>query len=214
MSFKKMRPAGSWLRGSAVLVLLLGGCAAQTAPGEPADPPEGTVERTASALVAFDPCHPDWQLPTWARYALQEPDHNFVAFESRLEAGGALWIGNMVEVPKPWRAIVRVDHYLEGTKKDPHSGLWFLAAIPVGSADALAAVDFYAPLDPVHSRALGYCLAGGGFLPNKGSGPGNAAITHVIAEYDPRCVCVGATATMQVWVDRPTYESTANPSTP
>ena len=126
-------------------------------------------------------------------------------------SGGARWIGSF-ELPKPYRAIVRVDHYLAGTKKDPRSGLWYLAAIPVSSASALAAVNEFATVTPVNSRALGYCLVGGGFLPNDGSGPGNAQVKQVIVEYDPRCVCYEApTATASVWVNRTTYAGISSP---
>lgn len=188
---------------SVVLAMFLGavGCASPT---------EESAEETASTeapLVAFNPCHPDWQLPTSARRILTVDDPAFLAFEDRLEAGGARWVGNF-SLPKPYRAIVRVDTYLDGTKKAPRSGLWYLAAIPVGAYGARSAVREFASVAPVNSRELGYC-AGTTFIPNKGSGPGNIPITHVIAEYDPRCVCrESATSSVSVWVDYSTYGST------
>jgi hypothetical protein len=207
----------SWpLRGSMVLALFLGGCAAQTAPDEPAanadvaSGADGPLGQSASALVAFDPCASDWQLPTSARRYLDEPNGAFIAFENRLEAGGARWIGSF-SLPKPHRAIVRVDHYLAGTKKDPRSGLWFLAAIPVSSRDALAAIRDFSDVSPVKSRELGYCLSDGRFMRNSGSGPGNAAVKQVIVEYDPRCVCADSVFSIQTWVSYPSYAAVPVP---
>ena len=127
-----------------------------------------------------------------------------------LEAGGARWIGNF-DLPKPHRAIVRVDTYLTGTKKNPRKGLWFLAAIPVESLDARRAISDFADRAPVNARTLGYCLSSGAFVPETGAGPGNALVKQIIVEYDPRCVCVSATVTVQRWVDRVTYEETPTP---
>jgi len=206
-----MKTASYPLRGSVVLALLLSACAAQTSPEEAAaPPPDVDIGQSASALVAFNPCASDWQLPTSARHFLDEGDPNFLAFEDRLEAGGARWVGNF-ELPKPYRAIVRVDTYLDGTKKNPRSGLWFLAAVPVGSTDAISAASEFASRAPVNSRTLGYCLADGTFLLNKGTGPGNVQVKQVIVEYDPRCVCVSATVTVQRWVNWGTYEETPTP---
>jgi hypothetical protein len=197
------------LRCSALVALvLLGGCATQTATEAMAEP-DGTTDQVTSELGAFDPCSGEWQLPTAERYrGLVSADPAFLAFEDRLQAGGARWIGNRGLPPAPYRAIVRVDHFLDFTKKDPHSALWYLAAIPVGATDARRAVRDFARVPPVSSRELGYCLVGGGFLPNHGSGPGSAQVKQIIVEYDPRCVCVATAWTVPVWVDRPTYDST------
>ena len=120
----------------------------QTAPDEePTETPEVAIGQTSSALVAFNPCHPDWQLPTHARRDLDETNEAFLAFEDRLEEGGARWIGSY-ELPKPHRAIVRVDHYLAGTKKAKR-GLWYLAAIPVTSTDAVRAITDFRDVVPV-----------------------------------------------------------------
>jgi hypothetical protein len=203
-----MTNASCPLLGSVALALVLGGCAAQAAPDEA--PPDVALGQSAAALVAFNPCASDWQLPTSARRALDTTDSTFLEFEDALEAGGARWIGNF-ELPKPYRAVVRVDTYLTGTKKNPRSGLWYLAAIPVGSAGALAAVNAFKDREPVHSRTLGYCLAGGTFILNNGTGPGNLPVKQIIVEYDPRCVCVSATVTVQRWVNWATYEETPTP---
>ena len=201
-----MSKAASLIAGSVALAFFAGGCATQTAPDEAfAEAPEAAIGQTASPLVAFNPCHPDWQLPTDARRYLDETDGEFLRFEDRLEAGGARWIGSF-ELAKPFRAIVRVDHYLSGTKQSK-KGLWYLAAVPVGSTDAVAAIREFEDTFPVNSRALGYCLAGGGFMLNNGSGPGNAIVKQVIVEYDPRCVCTSSTALVNTWVSWATYEA-------
>ncbi len=202
-----MTKASLLLPGSVALAMFVGGCAIPTAPDEePIETPEVAIGQTSSALVDFNPCHPDWQLPTHARRDLEVTDPAFLAFEDRLEAGKARWIGSY-ELPKPHRAIVRVDHYLEGTKKAKR-GLWYLAAIPVGSTDAVRAVTDFRDVVPVNSRALGYCLASGAFMLNRGNGPGNVSVKQVIVEYDPRCVCASATALVNTWVNWATYETT------
>jgi hypothetical protein len=186
---------------------LLAGCTTATT-DEPGAPTEEPTAQAASALGAFDPCSSEWQLPTWDRQRdLLSPDPAFVAFEDRLEAGGARWIGSH-DLPKPYRAIVLVDTYLDGTKKDPRSALWYLASLPVGAKDARNAVREFHAIEPVRSRELGYCLADGTFLPNHGWGPGNVAVKQVIVQYDPRCVCVAESVRISTWVDRPNYEET------
>lgn len=204
------------LRGSAVVAVVavsLGGCAAQAGPEEPALERE-SIGTVSSPLVAFDPCHPDWQLPTSARRALtvEDPTGAFNAFEDRLEKGRARWIGNF-ELPKPYRAVVRVDHYLAGTKKDPRSGLWFLASIPVESRDAVAAVDDFSRISPVLSRVLGYCDGAGHYRSNDGSGPPvDFPVKQVIVEYDPRCVCYEVPTTgVSTWVNWGTYGGIPSP---
>lgn len=185
---------------ASTLLAAIAGCAA---PAE--DAADEPAKTSSGALSAFNPCNPDWQLPTSARWALDVRDPAFLAFEDRLAAGYARWIGSF-ELPKPYRAIVRVDHYLDGTKSDPRSGLWYLAAIPVSSLDARRAVAEFHTVAPVNSRELGYCLADGSFVPNKGLGPGNLPVKQVIVEYDPRCVCFeSSTAAASVWVDYETY---------
>jgi hypothetical protein len=166
-----------------------------------------TTEETAEVeapLAAFNPCSASWQLPTYARHALVATDGSFKAFEDRLEAGGAKWVGSYA-LPKPWRAIVRVDHFREYTKKDPHSALWYMAAIPVSSRDAIGAIYDYASVYPVYSRVFGYCMSDGSFVPNK-TGQAPPGIKSVIAEYDPRCVCYESpTAETQTWVSDSMY---------
>lgn len=204
------------LRGSAVVAVValgLGGCAVQASPDAAPEPEAEPVGTVSSALVAFDPCHSDWLLPTSARRALVVHDRtgNFEAFEDRLEKGGAHWIGNF-SLPKPYRAVIRVDHFLSGTKKDPRSGLWFLASIPVQSDDAVAAVADYEHVAPVNSRVLGYCDGVGEFRRNDGTGPGTFQYKYVIAEYDPRCVCYEVpTADVSTWVNWGTYVGIPSP---
>ena len=92
-------------------------------------------------------------------------------------------------MPKPYRAIVQVDVYESVTKKLADSHLWFLAAIPIDSSWALAAVDRYARRDPVNSKVLGYCLSDKTFVPVGAPLPINQKPVAEITEYDPRCVC-------------------------
>ena len=75
------------LRGLGLVALFLGGCAAETS-AEDREDPGAEVGTTASALAAFDPCSPTWQLPTSARHALHSTDPAFLAFEDRLGLGG------------------------------------------------------------------------------------------------------------------------------
>lgn len=164
----------------------LSGCTADTAPEEPlAD----AVGSSSAALGAFDPCDPAWQLPTSARHFLYSDDPTFLAFEDRLENGGARWIGSFT-FEKPFRAIVRVDTFREFTKVDPKSALWYLAAIPAEAKDARQAIADFANLPPVSSRLLGVCTTKKQFVRYNGAAlPPNTAVTQLIVEYDPRCTC-------------------------
>ncbi len=181
---------------------MLVGCAAPVPETE-----EEHAVTVESALSAFNPCSTDWQIPMSYRWALDVRDSSFLSFEDRLQGGGSMLVGSLTK-PKPYRAIVHVDVYLEGTKTAPHSGLWYLAVIPAGSRDARNAVAEYAYVSPVNSRELGYCLADGSFLPNKGNGPGNVAIKSVVAMYDPRCVCTPADGSVSTWTTSSYYWST------
>lgn len=196
----------------AALVLTLSsvGCAAEPT-SEGASPLE-VVGTTTAALAAFDPCNPDWQLPTWARHYLYSSDPTFVAFEDRLEEGGALWIGNGA-LGKPYRAIVRIDTFREFTKVDPHKALWYLAAIPASSKDARNAIDDFANVPPVSSRLLGACVDQKTFVRFDGNAlPPNANITHYIVEYDPRCTCRETShVNTETWVVSPVYEAMPTP---
>jgi hypothetical protein len=195
---------------SAVLAALATqvGCVASNGDEQQPNDGEGTRSATDSqlgeraaiseAITTFDPCSSAWQLPTWARRYFVATDANFLAFESRLERGKARWGGSFTEVPQPYRAIVRVDHYKTDTQ-DTRAGLWMVATIPMAptSIDALQAVTAYRDIAPVNSRFLGYCTVNNTFVktttvsytPNHKS---------AVVIYDPRCVCreyVGRVAT-------------------
>jgi hypothetical protein len=191
--------------GSTFLVAVLVGCAVP-ATETPAPEPERPAT-TTSALTAFNPCSVDWQLSMSYRWALGATDPNFNAFEDQLQEGDSVLVGAL-RLPKPYRAIVHVDVFREGTKTDPHSALWYLAVIPAQSTSARDAVSAYASVDPVDSRELGYCLPDGSFLPNNGDGPGNTKIKSVVTMYDPRCVCVIADGTIQIWTSGSYYDTT------
>ncbi len=182
--------------------------------------PTPTIIPTALAPMspAFNPCDPAWQLDTADRNAaLLSPNHNFVEFENLLQAGGARWIGSRT-LPKPWRAIVRVDHFKIGTKQNPRSAAWYLAAIPIDPPTtrtwaALGAIDRFRDKEPVFSRKLGYCLTNRTFTVTQPPAASNLKITHVVTEYDPRCTCVTrVNATMQVWITEDEYDRTPAPT--
>ncbi|MBS2017731.1 MAG: hypothetical protein JST00_32940 [Deltaproteobacteria bacterium] len=173
----------------AALAPLFAVAACSAAPVDPAPTETARTARQTAALVAFDPCHPDWQLPTSARHFLDEKNPDFVRFEDILEAEGANWIGSF-KLEKPYRAIVRVDHFLVGAKDPPHSALWYLAAVPAESYEARDAVAHFNKIAPVNSRILGFCAVDGTFLLNDGDvGPADTPIAQLVVEYDPRCIC-------------------------
>jgi hypothetical protein len=201
----------------ATLVL---GCAVEVtepAADDSATGDESEAAATSDALATFDPCHPDWQLPTSARHLYRSDSDVFKRFEDILQAGGARWIGSF-GLAAPHRAITRVDTFLEGTKTNPRSALWFLAAIPVGSTSALNAVSEFARVEPVLSRVLGYCTNTRVFVRHTGRPltlPPQTFIAQVVAEYDPRCTCSpGVTSQLSTWVTSSLYTSSPSPTTP
>jgi hypothetical protein len=174
------------------LFLLAAGCSAQ------ADPPSAPIAQASAALERLNPCDPAWQLPTAYRGDPVD-DPTFRAFEDQLAAGNSLWIGSL-SLPSPYRAIAEVDVYYAGTKKLADSRLWYLAAIPMTSSDALHAVDVFKDIVPVDSKVLGHCLSDTTFVPESSPIPPNAKVTYEITEYDPRCVCSETpTGVISVW---------------
>jgi hypothetical protein len=192
------------------LTALALGCAGADRPNDA--PEEAPIGTTSSAIAPFNPCHPEWQLPTWARGYYTNDDPVFQEFENILEEGGARWIGSF-GLPDPFRAIVRVDTFRNDKKTDPHKALWFLAAIPAGSYRAIDAIKEFANLPPVSSRLLGFCSTDQVFYPDAGTGTSPPiAISQYIVEYDPRCTCSEShTASMAVWVSPGTYSSMPTP---
>jgi hypothetical protein len=190
-------------KGSAVVALAAFAthvaCVASTGDEQQPSGAEGTRSTTNSqlgdraaiseAVTTFDPCSSAWQLPTSARGYFIASDANFLAFESRLERGNARWGGSFTEVPQPYRAIVRVDHYKTGTQ-DTRAGLWMVATIPMAptSIDALRTVTAYRDIAPVNSRFLGYCTLNNTFV-KATTVSYSPKIKSAVVIYDPRCVC-------------------------
>lgn len=173
--------------------------------------PDAPIDSTRSALVDFNPCHPDWQLPTSARlesYSTDDPTFN--DFEDILERGGSRWVGTY-DKETPRRSIVRVDTFEHFTKTDPHSALWFMAVIPAQSKEALKAIDTYRDLPPVSSRLAGFCTNDQVFYAYDGALPA-IGVSQYVVEYDPRCTCSESpSAELQVHVSTPIYSSMPAP---
>lgn len=142
-------------------VLSLVALCARTASTEPAP--------AQPQLPQINPCDPAWQKADYAPAEVKDwPGPKDLAhFEYRLYKGSARWIGNAktpgaardARSPKDHRAIVKVDiHPANGKSQcldDPHA--WYLAVIPMKSADALRAVDEYFRVEPIFPHVLGYC---------------------------------------------------------
>ncbi len=194
------RPAryrrGMFIPRAASLALLLtcsslAACSAGvgSALDEPAGPPpdlDVPVETVQEPLGAFNPCAPEWKLPTSARTLYRGGGAVFDTFEYKLGVTGATWSGSF-GLPAPYRAIVRVD--LRAAPNRVHSALWFMAVIPRTSAAALDVVRNYRDVAPVNARIVGSCDVKNNFVPGFGSVQSGQSL---VVLYDPRCVCLQA----------------------
>lgn len=142
------------------------------------------VESVQEPLGAFNPCAPEWKLPTSARTLYRGGGPVFDTFEYKLGVAGATWSGSF-SLPAPHRAIVRVD--LRAAPNRVHSALWFMAVIPRTPSTATDVVRAYKDVSPVNARIVGSCDVNNKFVPGFGSTQSGQSL---VVLYDPRCVCL------------------------
>ncbi len=142
------------------------------------------IESAQAPLGAFNPCAPEWKLPTSARTLYRGGGPVFDTFEYKLGVAGATWSGSF-SLPAPHRAIVRVD--LRAAPNRVHSALWFMAVIPRTPTTALDVVRAYKNVAPVNARVVGSCDANDKFVPGFGNIQSGKSL---VVLYDPRCVCL------------------------